>query len=218
MNHAQDHAERHLPTGNDPINVSGFAGDGLTESGGSLAVNVDTTTIAVVSDQLRRAAISGDVTIGAGSATAAITAASIVSADFNSEAATAFTPAFSGTGWSIGNATKTGWYIKHGRLVFLWGEVTMGSTTTYGTGHLGIGGGFPAPAMNTDILYDMWDSVPGAGTRGIGVLFTGLAIVYGYPWVATTAYVTSGQVVSTAPFTWATGDSIRFSGAYIADS
>lgn len=55
--HAQDHAERHLATGNDPLDLTtllaNLGGNGLTITNGVLAVNVDGVTLEISADSLR---------------------------------------------------------------------------------------------------------------------------------------------------------------------
>jgi hypothetical protein len=166
---------------------------------------------------IQRAAISGDVTIAAASNTAAITAGSIVSADFNSEAPTTWTPALTGTGWAIGNAGVGALYVKHGRMGVTSGGITFGSTTTFGTGHLGITG-FPAAGTDVRVLLSLFDVSAGANLAGVGVIFSGLTQLFIYVQRASGAYTDLDQVTSTVPWTWANGDIISWFGPLITAS
>jgi hypothetical protein len=166
---------------------------------------------------LNRAAISGDITVAAGSNTAAITAGSIVSADFNSEAPQTWTPGVTGTGWALGNAGLGAQYIKHGRMGVVSGGVTFGSTTTFGTGHVGFTG-FPTAGTECKVLLSMVDSSTGAVLAGHGVIFDGLTQLFIYVQRASGAYTDLDQVTSTVPWTWANGDSISWFGPLITQS
>jgi hypothetical protein len=166
---------------------------------------------------LNRAAISGDVTIGAGSNTAAITDGSIVSADFNSEAPTTWTPGVQGTGWAVGNATRGGLYVKHGRMGVSSGGITFGSTTTFGTGHLGLTG-FPTAGTECRFSLSLFDVSTGANLAGVGVLSDTLTTMFIHVFRASGAYTDIDQVTSTVPWTWATGDIISWFGPIITSS
>jgi hypothetical protein len=163
---------------------------------------------------LNRAAISGDVTIAAASNTAAITAGSIVSADFNYEAPITWTPNFTGTGWAKGNAGVGALYVLHGRLGATSGGVTMGSTTTFGAGHLGITG-FPTSGTDVRVLTSYFDVSTGAGVAGHGVIFSGQTTMFFYVQRASGAYTDLDQVTSTVPWTWASGDLLSWFGPII---
>jgi hypothetical protein len=210
------------------------AGDGLAGGNGTaLSVSVDDSTVEIATDsvQVKDGGITGaklnsdvvdDSTLALSSSQLIIKDAGITSAKFNSEAATSWTPSISGTGWSAGNATRTGIYIKHGRMVWVQGIVTMGNTTSFGSGSLSIGN-LPV-AMNSSVgangtvfindaststdFFGTW-SVSASGSSGV-VYTNGVFSAPG------TAFRTAAT--SSLPMTWASGDSITFSLFYIAAS
>lgn len=73
MPHAQDHSDRHLPTGNDALNLTqllaGIAGNGLSISGGVLAVNTG-TGLEVSADAVRISTGAAGNGLGGGGASA----------------------------------------------------------------------------------------------------------------------------------------------------
>lgn len=75
---------------------------------------------------LQRAALTGDVTSAAGSNATAIAATWA-----------SFTPAITGTGWALGNATVACAYVQVAKIVFAHYDITWGASSTFGTGGLG---------------------------------------------------------------------------------
>lgn len=64
----------------------------------------------------------------------------VTAGDFNAGAWTTYTPTIGGTGWAIGNGTVTGRYrLIDVKTLALKIEMSLGSTTTVGTGGLTIG-------------------------------------------------------------------------------
>lgn len=126
------------------------------------------------------------------------------------DAWTSYTPtwAASGTAVSLGNGTITGQYIRSGKLVVAEASLTMGGTTTYGTGNYTITlpitarlGGTPVGAA---LVYD--SSVDTNRRAGAAVL-SGTGAV---------SFFADGTVGQLVPFTWANGDVIRFTITYEA--
>ena len=114
----------------------------------------------------------------------------------------AWTPTFNGTGSSLGDGTLTGRYVINGNVLTFSITLTIGSTTTVGSG-----AGFTLPTIPAFTMP-----------------FVGMAIdsSTGTHYTLQT-YSTSSSVVvanganymsSTVPFTWATGDTLRITGAY----
>lgn len=124
------------------------------------------------------------------------------------QAWTTFVPAWSSSGTqpAIGNGTLTGQYIRAGNTVIAWGTLTVGSTTTFGTGSYRL-------------------SLPVAGqaaTAGPGVVWifdSGTASRTGATyWIdASTLWLTAangGDITPTNPQTFATGDIISYAIVY----
>jgi hypothetical protein len=123
-----------------------------------------------------------------------------------------YSPAWTGSGGNpaIGNGTLTGSYIQIGKLVFFTVLLTMGSTTTFGSG-----------------TYSF--TLPGTSAASNGVVGTGkLAnvgtnsrIAQAFLQTATTFGLQVDQdtgvgITPTSPFTFANGDFIYVEGTYIS--
>ena len=128
---------------------------------------------------------------------------------------TPFTPTWtaSGTQPVIGDGTIVGAYSAAGKRVSFWAIVTMGASTTYGTG---------AYFLSLPILQNLTPNW----------VFNGIA----FDTSAGTSYPTYGQnlssslirimkisgtqslasVSNTVPFTWAAGDTLSINGSYEA--
>lgn len=122
---------------------------------------------------------------------------------------TSYTPTWGSTGTApvLGNGTVNGNYVKIGKLVFLTISLSIGSTSTMGTG--------------------VWSfTLPGTAAAVTGV-FSGFAtdsggarnyMTIGYFSDSThlSGYAEGGNFIGpTQPFTWATNDSLQLSGWYI---
>jgi hypothetical protein len=126
---------------------------------------------------------------------------------------TAYTPTLTGT-WAIGNGTIAGKYMQVGKLVIVSGGITWGSTSTFGAAFINISLPVTAAAateVGTSVAQLIDSSL---GQSYFGYLrpnsTTAAAIEYG----GTSGLAT--LVSSTAPFTWADGDNIRFRMIYQA--
>lgn len=130
---------------------------------------------------------------------------------------TSYTPVWSSTGTavSIGNGTRVGAYVAAGKLIHFRAKITMGSTSTYGTGQYRVS--LPVGMHASDpgrFIVVLVDASASATYRGIT-----------YNVVTTTAPIavdngTAGGAVAavapTVPFTFANGDSIEVVGTYEA--
>jgi len=138
-----------------------------------------------------------------------------------------YTPTWGSTGTapSLGNGTLVGKYVQQGKLVTFRAVLTLGSTSTIGTGQYNLS--LPVEAT------------PGGGSGG------NIATVNGTGWVidasaggyyfvradildsttsvrfrllnASATYATLGTVAENTPFTFATSDTINISGTYEAN-
>lgn len=116
-----------------------------------------------------------------------------------------------GTAFAIGNGTAVGTYRKVGQTVDIRAVVTMGSTTTFGTGDYRVTLPY-APKINSIVpafCEDNSSSLRWAGSaRMIAASTTGdnMRIVV--------AAGTVGVLAPSAPFTWAQNDVLILSGQY----
>jgi hypothetical protein len=132
-------------------------------------------------------------------------------------ACTAYTPAWTATGTApvLNNGTLTGSYSQVGKLVFVYGKLLMGSSTTYGTGNYSFSLPVASSAglSNQNIpLSSVWmrDSSPAAD-------YDGFAFASASTFSVRNAAATFGgndQVGQTAPITWASGDWLSWSFWY----
>lgn len=128
---------------------------------------------------------------------------------------TTYTPTYSNI--TIGNATVTAKYCQVNDFVHVTGSIVLGSTTVIGTN--------PAISMgfNLDSLYytpTTWFAQIGtasfydvsAGLMWWGVVTAANNLTQMQLWVQTanTTYVQRQQITATIPFTWATGDEIKW--------
>lgn len=128
------------------------------------------------------------------------------------DAWTAYTPTWTATGTNpaIGNGTIAGAYMQAGKLVAFRLKITMGSTTTYGSGAYLFGlpvASLAAGSDSIDISALVFDSSA-----------TGRAFRFGY--MSSGSIVLADQsgttVNATTPYTLATNDTISISGHYEA--
>lgn len=151
--------------------------------------------------------------------TGAIINLAVTLAKLAHEAPTAYTPRWEATGSapSIGNGTLNGHYIKAGRIVIFRFHLTIGSTTGKGSGiwKFGLPDAVDA-AWNTNNTYiAALGGMNNSGTEFVALVrsddFTPDAQL-----VRLLERVTLGQVGTTSPFTWDTGDFLTVTGAYIS--
>jgi len=129
---------------------------------------------------------------------------------------TSWTPTLSG-GFSNGNATTVGRYLKVGKMVFYWGAITFGTTTVKGAiMKLSV----PVPATSA-IAACALTSIFGS-PDGTQTLFTPLqdtvSIFEAVTLTSSGAYTGSAQTTATVPYTWRTADVVRYGGTYEAAS
>lgn len=129
------------------------------------------------------------------------------------QAGTSYTPTLGGTSWSLGNGTVSGTYTQIGKQVFFNSTVTFGSTSGYGSGSLTIS--LPATPVATHIGHcRAFDTSAGTSYGGELIISTaGTATPLVTP---AAAGGSSRGLISTVPFTWATGDSVTITGYFEA--
>lgn len=120
-----------------------------------------------------------------------------------------YTPVWSATGTavSLGNGTITGAYTKVGNMVTVYVVLTMGSTTTYGTGNYHVT--LPFTVAKTSL------GVAQGYNLGVGneIFFPYAPATGNYVQFFTSSNTLVGQLV---PHTWKSGDQIEFSITFSA--
>lgn len=131
---------------------------------------------------------------------------------------TAFTPTLSGTGWAIGNGTITGHYKQIGRHITGKITVTFGSTSTYGSAAMTIGG-LPVAAdanhgfRGHGVAYDA-SAVLFYPVEWIVLASASLGVVFCHSVFGTPAHIYHLGCTTSAPFAWATSDSVNLDFEY----
>lgn len=113
----------------------------------------------------------------------------------------------------IGNGTLSGWYTQVQKMVWFRIRLTMGSTTTYGSGRWY----FSTPAAAVSLFSGASES-PGNALlydSSLAARYVRTAYFNGTTTMGLIADDGTG-VSSTAPFTWATGDTLSIAGWFEA--
>ena len=138
------------------------------------------------------------------------------------EAWTSYTPTVGGTGWSLGNGSVTGKYVRIGNTVHFAVQMVWGTTTT---------GGSPASptftlplhansASSAGLLFNaaLWDQ-NGALYFGYGHIDSGTWDKFTlYSTAAGSTYTSISTVTNTIPTTWASTDIFTIHGTYETDA
>lgn len=114
---------------------------------------------------------------------------------------------------SLGNGTMVGHSLRQGKKVDFWQKLTMGSTTSYGTGAWKMS--IPvSPLSSHPCHFDtfMTDTSAGAVFRGVTQAPTGSTVFLAYDSNGA-SNSPLGAVSSTTPFTWALNDIFEISAA-----
>lgn len=120
-----------------------------------------------------------------------------------------YTPALTsgGTPPSIGNGSIEGTFTRQGATTWINGELTLGSTTSLGTGGLKIS--LPQKRHSGDIFVGGTVVMNRGGTLYVGTLQIGGAVTE-----ASLIRDTTGSVTFNSPGVFAAGDTIRWSAVY----
>lgn len=131
------------------------------------------------------------------------------------DAWTAYTPTWSAatTNPVIGNGTIVGRYMQAGKYTTFRVVITMGSTTTYGTGQYSVSLPFAAHGTGLQIVDALYFE---GGTRFAKARIVGGATTANLYAPATTAGAIDRLVTSTVPFTWANTNVLVVAGTYEA--
>lgn len=129
------------------------------------------------------------------------------------DAWTPFTPTWTSNGAavSLGNGTATGAYVAAGKSVHMRAKVTMGSTTTYGTGSYFLTVPF-APKTGLTPHLEVFCNDVSATTYYTGKTYFTASTTVGVAVHTVNPYIVA--LNATAPFTWAAGDSFEVYGTY----
>lgn len=127
---------------------------------------------------------------------------------------TTYTPTIGGTGWAVGNASITASYQQIGKTVHVRVNVAFGSTSTFGSS--------ASPTFTLPVTA----SSSSASQSGVLFCETGSSRYMGAIAVTSTSAATAYRISSSSgllstinsanPFTWASGDAIRFNLTYEA--
>lgn len=124
---------------------------------------------------------------------------------------TAFTPTWSGSvsNPAVGNGSAAGFYLQVGKTVRFRLIVTMGSTTTYGSGAWGLT--LPIAPSNSQAVACVYvDDSASLRCAGTAWLTNGSGIFRMIP----PTDAPSAGITATTPFTWAVNDQLIVSGTY----
>jgi hypothetical protein len=122
---------------------------------------------------------------------------------------TAFTPTVSGI--TIGNGTLVGRYLRVGKMVSVYVQFTLGSTSAMGSGNY-ISLPFAYANGNLQPVVITYEDTGTTYIPGMGFTIFGqveLCVLN-----TTGTYATFAATSPTVPFTWTTGDSFRFYWTY----
>lgn len=126
----------------------------------------------------------------------------------------AYTPTWtsSGTAPAIGNGTITGQYSRQGKMADVLIKMTLGSTSTAGTGTYYWSLPFaPASTTYADIMGSWLLTDSGAGTRvGTAAYAAGPKVYAQFPLNVTGTEITMNNIVAGTPLVWNTNDVITF--------
>lgn len=129
------------------------------------------------------------------------------SKDAAAEAGTSYTPTWTGSGGNptLGNGTISGYYTRAGGLMTVSIDLTIGGSTTLGTGNWSFS--LPLAAeRKTQGTIRAFDT--STGTHYIGTVDVAAGAT------TATAYFDTGQLSATAPVSWASGDEVHLTISY----
>lgn len=140
----------------------------------------------------------------------------ITSREIPSLVAKTYTPVWSSTGTQpvLGNGTIYGEYVQRNSSIDIYIELTMGSTTTYGTGTYQ----FSLPVASNGRFYKLTglshDSSIASSWEDVTGVIIGAAATVVELRALTTVGASLAAVSSTVPITWAVSDKLIVTGSY----
>jgi hypothetical protein len=127
---------------------------------------------------------------------------------------TTYTPTWAGI--TVGNATITAKYCQVGKLVTVSMQLVVGSTTSFPSGFVQIGGPITGVVMPSRIVGRVYYEDAGVAAY-LGAVKQDAASAFAIvPEIASGTYATFGNTSSTVPFTFGTGDIIEAYFSYQA--
>jgi hypothetical protein len=125
---------------------------------------------------------------------------------------TSFTPTWSGL--TVGNGTLNyATYVLVQNLVFVQVQFTLGSTSAV-TGNINITTPVTSSEPTQGIIGNSSFSDVSAGASLTGVVSMVTELLQALPVNAAGTYASTAVTSATVPFTWATGDVVRFTATY----
>lgn len=114
---------------------------------------------------------------------------------------------------AIGDGTITGHYLRVGKTILFEVVITMGSTTTYGTGQWAVSLPVAPTARYRRFSVDYYDVSNGGSLEGSGRVASGVCKLHAPP---TTAGGYDRGASALVPFTFASTDVVTINGMYEA--
>jgi hypothetical protein len=114
----------------------------------------------------------------------------------------------SGTNPDIGNGSFSSAYARYGRTIIYRGRITMGSTTTYGTGSWLVSLPVDAQATVEVGTAAVFDNSTSTNNQPAAVRVSTAPLA--------NFYATGGTISATVPITWADSDNLRWCLTYSA--
>ena len=117
---------------------------------------------------------------------------------------TQFTPSWSNL--TVGNATQSFRYSEIGNVMHIEGTITLGSTSSVGTGPRFT---IPNSRTGTGVTLGSWLRLEDLGTNNFhGLIYTASSTIELYTTNVGGTYPTLANISSSVPFTWTSGDVI----------
>ena len=153
---------------------------------------------------------SAQTDLTAYSTTAEISSTYATKVDFPEGAWQSWAPTLSG-GWANGNGVWTAKYAQLGKIVFVSGSFTLGSTTTKGTSltvSLPVNFQSTGQHVNASVRLNATSSFIGHATANAA------NAIQLWAQNASGTYLTRSTITATIPATWVTGNSFSFNMSY----
>ena len=129
------------------------------------------------------------------------------------EAGTTFTPTW--TGYTRGNGTTVAYYVRVNKLVYIYVEETLGSTSSMGSAPTLT---LPITAARTQAISPSRNRIDDTGANvywGTTVPISSSSVVL-YADLASGTYVAFAGITATVPMTWAATD--KFATAFVYEA
>jgi len=130
-----------------------------------------------------------------------------------------YTPTLGGTGWAIGNGSRSGYYCKLGKIVQFQIRIIFGSTSTFGAAArptLTLPVTATSVSGNIDFVTNIAYFDNSATLRYQGTCDFSTTDIDLFSWNSAGTYVVAAATTATVPMAWAANDVIYVSGTYEA--